>query len=291
MQNSIEHFTAIHSLLFVPALNDRFIANAHNRGADAVIFDLEDSIAPDRKTAARAAITSAITTVRPHGLPLLVRINNSPDLIEPDLRAAVAGGADAILFPKVDNVQQLQAADLLIARFERETGRAPGSTWVIALIESPIGLLNAPQIASSGGRLRGLGFGSEDYAAVLGIAPEPEAMSFPAQQVALAARAHGLAAWGLPGSIAGFDDVDAFAQLVRKAKAFGFTGALGIHPKQIESINQAFRPTDAELAYAQRVLTAYEDAVASGAGAVALDGKMIDVPVVERARRLLDMHA
>lgn len=287
MKNLRESFTTIHSLLFVPALNDRFIASAHTRGADAVIFDLEDSIALDRKAAARDALTSAVARVRPHGLPLLVRVNNAPDLLEADLQAAVAAGADAILIPKIDNAAMLNRADLLVGRFERDAGRVQGSTQFVALIESPIGLVNAVQIAQSGGRLRGLGFGSEDYAAVLGVAPEPEAMSFPAQQVALAARAHELAAWGLPGSIAGFDDVDAFEQLVRKAKLFGFTGALGIHPKQIEAINRAFRPSAEELAHARRVVDAYESAVASGAGAVALDGKMIDAPVVERAQRLL----
>jgi citrate lyase subunit beta/citryl-CoA lyase len=218
---------------------------------------------------------------------MLVRVNNDPGLLEADLQGAVAAGADAVLLPKIDDAGMLNRADLLVHQFERAVGREQGSTLFIALVESPRGLLNAPSIAQSCDRLRGLGFGSEDYAAVLGIAPEPEAMTFPAQQVALAARGNGLAAWGLPGSIAGFDDVNAFEQLVRKAKMFGFTGALGIHPKQIEVINRAFRPSEEELAHARRVIDAYDSAVASGAGAVALDGKMIDAPVVERARRLL----
>jgi citrate lyase subunit beta/citryl-CoA lyase len=287
MKNSRRNFATIHSLLFVPALNDRFIASAHTRGADGVIFDLEDSISLDRKAAARDALASAVARVRPHGLPLLVRVNNAPDLLEQDLQAAVAAGADAILLPKIDNAEMLVAANLLVTGFERDAGREQGSTEFIALIESPKGLLNAAEIARIPSRLGGLGFGSEDYAAVLGVAPDVEAMTFPAQQVALAARAHGLAAWGLPGSIAGFEDVNAFERLVRMAKAFGFTGALGIHPKQIEAINNAFRPSAEELAYARRVVAAYETAAASGAGAVALDGKMIDAPVVERARRLL----
>jgi citrate lyase subunit beta/citryl-CoA lyase len=287
MKNLRNRFTTINSLLFVPTLNDRFIANAHTRGADAVVFDLEDSIALDRKAVARGALASAVLRVRPHGMPLLVRVNNAPDLLEADLQAAVTAGADALLLPKIDNAEMLKRMDRLVSQFESDAAREHGSTQFIALIESPKALLNAAEIAQSGGRLRGLGFGSEDYAAVLGIDPEPEAMTFPAQQVALAARAHDLAAWGLPGSIAGFDDVNAFEQLVRKAKMFGFTGALGIHPQQIEAINIAFRPSAAELAYARRVVEAYESAVASGAGAVALDGKMIDAPVVERARRLL----
>jgi citrate lyase subunit beta/citryl-CoA lyase len=287
MKNSDVSFNALHSMLFVPALSERFIANAHARGADAVIFDLEDSIPPDHKIAARDALGSAVARVRPHGLPVLVRVNNLPHLFEADLHAAAAAGVDAVLIPKVDTPDLLREADLLMSRFERDSGRTQGTISFIALVESPLGLLNVAQIAQSGGRLRGLGFGSEDFAAVLGIAPEVEAMSLPAQQIALAARAYGLAAWGLPGSIADFGDLDAFEKLLHKAKAYGFTGALGIHPKQVELINRVFRPSAAELAHAQRVIDAYESALANGAGAVALDGKMIDAPVVERARRLL----
>lgn len=282
-----ETFDSLHSLLFVPALNDKFIDRAHERGADAVIFDLEDSIAYDRKKAARDALGPALSRVRPHGLPLLVRVNNLPELIERDLQAAVAAGADAILLPKIDTPDMLRDADRIITAFEREAKREAGAVKYIALIESPTGLFNMADILRTGGRLRGLGFGSEDFAAALGVEPDADALSAPAQRVALDARAFGLAAWGLPGSIANFDDVQAFAALLRKAKAYGFTGALGIHPKQIEVINSAFRPSEEDLARARRIVDAYEQALAGGAGAVALDGRMIDAPIVARARRLL----
>ena len=280
-------FNTLRSLLFVPALNDKFIDGAHTRGAEGVIFDLEDSIIHDRKLAARNALASAVARVRPHGLPLLVRVNNLPELLEGDLRAAVTAGADAILIPKVDTPDLLRDADRLITSFEQKANRKPGSIKYMALIESPKGMFNIAQILQTGGRLRGLGFGSEDFAASLGIEPDADALSVPAQNMALAARAFDLAAWGLPGSIADFNDVQAFEHLVRKAKAFGFTGALGIHPKQIELINTAFRPSLEDLAQAQRIIDAYQQALDNGAGAVALDGKMIDAPVVERARRLV----
>ncbi len=282
-----DNFNTLRSLLFVPALNDKFIKGAHTRGAQGVIFDLEDSIIYDRKLAARDALDSAIAQVRPHGLPLLVRINNLPELLEGDLRAAVMAGADAILIPKVDTPELLRDAHRLITSFEKEAQRTAGSVKYIALIESPKGVFNIGQILQTGGRLRGLGFGSEDFAASLGVEPDADTLAVPAQNVALAARAFDLAAWGLPGSIADFNDVQGFEKLVRKAKAFGFTGALGIHPKQIETINAAFRPSPEDLAQAQRIIDAYQQALDSGAGAVALDGKMIDAPVVERARRLI----
>jgi citrate lyase subunit beta/citryl-CoA lyase len=280
-------FNTLHSLLFVPALNEKFIASAHTRQADAVIFDLEDSIINTQKNAAREALSSALASVRPHGLPMLVRVNNEAVHFEADVRAAVRAGADAIMIPKTDDADLLLEADQIISKFEFEFTRQPGTVKFIALIESPKGLFNIASILQTQGRLIGLGFGSEDFAASLGVEPDADALSEPAQRIALAARAFDMLAWGLPGSIANFNDLPAFEQLVRKAKAFGFTGALGIHPKQITAINAAFRPSAAELSQAERIVAAYQQALDAGLGAVALDGKMIDAPVVERARRLM----
>ena len=280
-------FNTLHSLLFVPALNEKFIASAHTRQADAVIFDLEDSIIHTQKNAAREALFSALGQVRPHGLPMLVRVNNEAVHFEADVRAAVRAGADAILIPKTDDADILIEVDQLISQFEFEFTRQPGTVKFIALIESPKGLFNIASILQTQGRLIGLGFGSEDFAASLGVEPDAYALSEPAQRIALAARAFDMLAWGLPGSIANFNDLPAFEQLVRKAKAFGFTGALAIHPNQISAINAAFRPSAAELALAERIIAAYQLAQDAGLGAVALDGKMIDAPVVERARRLM----
>jgi citrate lyase subunit beta/citryl-CoA lyase len=281
-------FNTLHSLLFIPALNEKFIVNAHTRQADAVIFDLEDSIIQSQKNAAREALFAALDHVRPHGLPMLVRVNNEAVHFEADLRAAVRAGATAILIPKTDDADLLIEADQLISKFEFEFTRQPGTVKLIALIESPKGLFNIAPILQTQGRLIGLGFGSEDFAASLGVEPDAYALSEPAQRVALAARAFDMLAWGLPGSIADFNDLPAFELLVRKAKAFGFTGALAIHPKQVAAINAAFRPSAAELALAERIIAAYQLAQDSGSGAAALDGKMIDAPVVERARRVLE---
>ncbi|QJC57360.1 Citrate lyase subunit beta [Polaromonas vacuolata] len=281
-------FNTLHSLLFVPALNEKFIASAHTRQADAVIFDLEDSIIHTQKNTAREALFSALGQVRPHGLPMLVRVNNEAVHFEADVRAAVRAGADAILIPKTDDADILIEVDQLISQFEFEFTRQPGTVKFIALIESPKGLFNIASILQTQGRLIGLGFGSEDFAASLGVEPDAYALSEPAQRIALAARAFDMLAWGLPGSISNFNDLPAFEQLVRKAKAFGFTGALAIHPNQISAINAAFRPSAAELALAERIIAAYQLAQDAGLGAVALDGKMIDAPVVERARRLME---
>lgn len=281
-------YNTLRSLLFVPALNDRFIASAHTRSADGIVLDLEDSIIPERKADARAALDAAVKSLQPHGLPLFVRINNVDGLREADLRSAVQSGADALLIPKIDTADMLHRADEMIRGFEGEAGRPEGSVKYIALIESPLGVLNLQQIVTASPRLRGLGFGVEDYAALLGVDPTPDALSVPAQMVAIAARAYDLAAWGIAGSIGDFNDTEGFLQLVRRARTLGFTGTLGIHPKQIGVINAGFRPSEQELELARRIIEAFETAQRQGSGAVALDGKMIDVPIVERARRLLE---
>lgn len=280
-------FNMLRSMLFVPALNERFIAKAHTRGAQGLILDLEDSIVAERKRDARAALEGAVATLRKHDLPVLVRVNNQPDLLNDDLTAAVRAGADAVLVPKINAAAMLQAVDRVLVDAERASGRTEGSVRYIVLIEDPLGMLNLSTIACASPRLCGMGFGSEDYARELGVDPTEGALAVPAQLMAIAARAHGLAALGVPGSIGDFNDVDDFCRLVRKGRTMGFTGALGIHPKQIIAINRAFRPTPEEAAYAQRVVDAYEEAQRKGAGAVALEGKMIDAPIVVRARHTL----
>lgn len=280
-------YNTMRSLLFVPALNDKFIDTAHSRGAHAIILDLEDAITDDKKGEARAALSGAVQRIRPHAIPVLARVNNDPALLEDDLRAAVLARVDAIMIPKIDSPDMLRHSAGLISLFEREAEIEQGSIKILALVESPLGMFNLREIAQASPRLAGLGFGSEDYASCLGIEPTVQALSMPAQQLAMVARAFNLAALGIPGSIGDFRDTDAFLRLVRQAKSYGFTGTPGIHPKQIAVINEAFQPNAVEIEHARRVLQTYEEAQSKGAGAVALDGKMIDLPIVERARRTL----
>jgi citrate lyase subunit beta/citryl-CoA lyase len=158
------------------------------------------------------------------------------------------------------------------------------------LLETPRGVLAAAQVASHEA-LCALGFGAEDYAGALGVPPEPAALTWPAHQVLTCAHAYGLACWGLAGSIAVVDDVGGFEQTVRAGRAMGFTGSVCIHPKQVPIVNRGFSPTADERAWAARVVAADEAARAAGLGAVLLDGRMIDRPIVERARRWLDFPA
>jgi citrate lyase subunit beta/citryl-CoA lyase len=161
---------------------------------------------------------------------------------------------------------------------------------IAALLETPRGVLAAAQVAPHQS-LCALGFGAEDYAGALGVPPEPAALTWPAHQVLTCAHAYGLACWGLAGSIAVVDDVEGFEQTVRAGRAMGFTGSVCIHPKQVPIVNRGFSPTADERAWAARVVAADEAARAAGLGAVLLDGRMIDRPIVERARRWLDFPA
>lgn len=278
------------SMLFIPADAERFLAKAGQRGADALILDLEDGVAPSAKDSARAALAGAIAQLRPAGVPIWVRVNAVSERLESDLRAAVNAGAHGVLMPKVDAPAELHALGSLLDRVEADAGRAAGSTRVMALLESPASLIDAPAIGRASRRLDALVFGVEDFAATLGIAPHPEAMTGPAQTVVIAAAAAGLQPIGLPGSVADFSDPSAYRALVEHARRIGLRGSVCIHPSQVAVVNQVFGGSDEEIARARALLAAFDAALAEGRGAVAHDGRMVDEPIARRARALLARH-
>lgn len=274
------------SLLFIPATSERFVASAAKRGADAVILDLEDSIAPEAKVAARAALAVHVPRLVGEGVTVFVRVNGG-DLAADDFAAAALPGVTAILVPKIESSAALRGAQRALNAAERANGLARCAIGVIALLEGPNAVLDARSIAAVGGSLIGLGFGSEDFAAAMGVRPTMESLLVPAQMVAMAARGAGVQSFGLPGSIAGFQDLEELAALAAKARAIGFTGAVCIHPAQVPIVNAAFSPSAEELAWAQAVVEAFDAALARGKSAVAVQGRMVDPPVYEQAKRLL----
>jgi len=275
--NSVD-LHALRSALFVPLADERFIAKAHERGADALLLDLEDSVPPARKAEARARLPEAARRLARQGATVMVRVNSSPDLLADDLQAAAQARVAAVFLPKVESAQQIAAADGLLGG---------SATRLVAMLESPAAVLDAVAIARAGARLAGLVFGSEDYCGALGIASERAALDWPAQMVATAARARGLAAFGQPGPLTEIVDMDPFAQLLERAKAMGFTGALCIHPKQVAVANRVHAPSADEIALARETVAAFEAALREGRGAFALRGRMIDAPVVDQARATL----
>jgi citrate lyase subunit beta/citryl-CoA lyase len=270
--------TSLRSALFVPLADERFLAKAHERGADALLLDLEDSVPPAQKAAARARLPEAAKQLAAKGAVVMVRINSAPDLVADDLNAAAHAAVSVVFLPKVES-----AAQLLVA--EKQLGNS--AAQLVAMLESPAAVLNAVEIAKAGKRLAGMVFGSEDYCGLLGIASDKAALDWPAQMVATAARARGLAALGQPGPVAEIADMDAYARLLGRARAMGFTGTLCIHPKQVAVANRVHSPTEEEIALAKEIVAAFEVAVREGRGAFALHGRMIDAPVVDQARAVL----
>ncbi|TFZ05565.1 CoA ester lyase [Ramlibacter henchirensis] len=276
------------SMLFVPADTDRFLAKAGQRGADALILDLEDAVARPAKPAARANLAAFVPRLQESaGVPIYVRVNNEPDLLAADLEASIAAGADGLLVPKVESPRQVVQLDAEMRALEERFGRPSGGIRVVALLESPLAICNAPAIAQSSPRLAALLFGTEDFGAATGIASAPEGMAMPAQMLALAAAAAGLQPMGLPGTVAEFTDMQAYRAVALKAKAIGMRGAICIHPAQVPVINEVFGGTSEEADNARRLLEVFDASVAAGRGAVAHEGRMIDEPIAIKARKFL----
>lgn len=269
------------SLLFVPATSEHLWEKASQRGADAVVIDLEDAIPIHRKDEARAMAPKAIQLLKNKGLEVVLRVNSDPTLWQHDLVGMPLLSLSAIMLPKVENKEQVEAFSKALAKL---SGASPPP--VAALLETPLGVLATAQIASHPS-LCALGFGAEDYSGAIGVHPNALALTWPAQQVITGAHAYGLQCWGMAGSIAEVKDLEAFAKDVAYARGIGFTGSVCIHPNQVAIVNRGFSPSEKELEWACKVVEADQAAHAKGLGAVLLDGKMIDKPVVDRARRWL----
>lgn len=271
------------SLLFVPATSGHLLAKAAQRGADALVVDLEDAVPAARKLEARGLAAEAVVALASQA-PVLLRVNAEPDLLALDLASVPLDRLAAVMLPKVESAGQVQDLAAALARLAPQRATP---LPIVALLESARGVVQAAQIAQAHPSLGALGFGAEDYAAEMSVAPHPLSLRWPAQQVTTCARAWQLACWGLPGSVAGIDDLQDFGALVAEARALGFTGTVCIHPRQVGVANAGFGPTDQELDWARRVVAADGDAQARGVGVVTLDGRMVDRPIVERARRWL----
>jgi citrate lyase subunit beta/citryl-CoA lyase len=287
------------SLMFVPAHRPRMVQRALGLGEfvsndlDVAILDLEDGVPPDEKDRARAAIASALGLAsNGEGPARYVRVNRDAGARDADFAAILRPGLDGIVAPKVDRPEEV--AEMARDLDEREDAvRIPrGSIRIMPSIESAQGLLAAHAIASSSDRVIGLVFGAEDFARDLGLPAEREAeaadLLYARSAVVVAAiAARRLAIDGIWPDVT--DEVGLRRDAVQ-ARRLGFSGKSAIHPGQIATINDVFTPSPAEVSHARRVIDAFDGAQAKGLGAVALDGKMLDQPIVERARRTIAIH-
>jgi citrate lyase subunit beta/citryl-CoA lyase len=278
------------SILYVPGNVPKFIDKAHERGADCVLVDLEDSVQPAQKPEARAMLAETMSKVARGGADVAVRINRPMRLAVADIEAAVRPGLSALFVTKTESVQHLRLLDEMVTELEKERGLPLGGIGFAAMIEHPRALAHINDIAEHGPRVIAMMLGGEDFAMETGSVPGDETLELPKRMVAFAAQAHGVPMLGILGTVADYSDPEAYRKSAERARRFGFSGGTCIHPGLVTALNEAYTPKEEEVAYALKLIEADKQAAAEGRGSFSVDGKMIDIPVIDRARKLLSRH-
>lgn len=271
------------SVLYMPGANERALEKAKTLPADALILDLEDAVAPDAKVDARKRVCEAAASDEYGEREIIIRVNGfGTQWHDDDLRAAAEAGPDAVLVPKVNSAAEVHAIEGALA-----AGGAPDRTTIWAMVETPIAMLHAHDIAAASDRLTVLVMGTNDLANELhaehvpGRAPLLGGLSL----CLLAARAAGKEI--LDGVYNDVKDLPGFEAECVQGKQFGFDGKTLIHPGQIEPCNRIFAPSEEDVAKSRRIIEAFEEATSQGRGVVTVDGRMIEILHVDNARRIL----
>lgn len=278
------------SLIFVPGIREGMIEKARGFAADVIVLDLEDSVPPAEKEQARKIVRRAIPVLAGLGHTVHVRVNPvDSGLARDDLAAVVCPELSGIGLPKAESAQDVRDIDVLIREQEMEHGVKPGTLALIPAIESARGVLRCEEICRASTRLTAITLGADDYTADLGVhrTREGRELDHARQVMAVCARAAGIVALDTP--FADFRDEEGLLRESEWVRSLGFKGKYLIHPGQIEPVNRVFRPTEEEVAYARRVVAAFEAEVARGHAAVQVDGRMVDTPVAKRARALIEL--
>jgi len=278
------------SLMSVPVNVDKFVDGAHTRGADCIMLDLEDSIPEHEKDHARTLVARAVEKVSRGSADICVRANCPIEHAVRDIEQAVSPLVDAIALPKIDSASHLRILDDLVSRLEEKRGIPVGKTRFFVLVETADAYNRLYEIAHAVERTAGMLLGSEDLAAECDMAPTPETLLHYKQEMIVCAKSAGLMPLGFIDSLAGISDWEEFRRMVQRSRRFGYMGAVCIHPRQVQIANEEFRPPLDEVEYARKIVALDEEAAKTGSAAFPLDGKMIDVPVVRRARRLIARH-
>jgi len=282
------------TMMFVPGNNPGMMADAHIYGPDSIMLDLEDSVTMAEKDAARLLVYNALKTIDYGDTEMVVRINplNTP-YGKKDVEAVVKAGVDVIRMPKTETADEVREVEAEILKWETELG-CVGRTKIMAAIESALGIVNAYPIATASKRMMGIALGAEDYCANLktqrtqGDNPNFGIELLLARQtIVVAARAAGIDA--LDTVYSNLNDMDTFRREVELIKALGFDGKSIINPRQIEIINEVFAPKEKDIEKALKILAAIKEAEAKGSGVIAVNGKMVDKPVVIRAQHTIDL--
>ncbi len=275
--------------MFIPGNNPSMMQDAYIYHPDSIMLDLEDSVTVAEKDAARLLVYQALKTVDYGTIERVVRINPlSTPYGKKDIEAVVKGGVDVIRMPKTETADEVREVEAEIEKVEKELG-CEGRTLIMAAIESALGIVNAYNIATASKRMMGIALGAEDYSANLKTQRTKEGteLQLARETIVVAARAAGIDA--LDTVFSNLNDMDAFRAEVELIKRMGFDGKSIINPRQIEIVNEVFAPKEKDIEKARIILAAMKEAAERGSGVVAVNGKMVDRPVVIRAQRTIDL--
>ena len=278
----------LRTLLVVPGNRQNMIEKAQTLPADVLVLDLEDSVPAAEKANARALVRDSIAGLALKGRRVFVRINSlASGYAQQDLEAVISDGSDGISQPKPSSGDEIRKVEAIIERLERDRGMRQGHVKLIPWVETAKGLLNAFEIASASPRVVGIAFGAEDFTLDTGMerTEEGSELLHPRVMVVIAAKAADVIAIDTPYN--DFRNEEGLIGEARLARSLGFEGKFVIHPSQIDPVNQVFRPSAEEVAHARRVVEAFGAAEAQGFASTSLEGKMIDIPQANRARKLL----
>ncbi len=276
-------------MMFVPGNNPGMMADAHIYGPDSIMLDLEDSVTMAEKDTARLLVYNALKSVDYGDTEMVVRINplNTP-YGKKDIEAVVKAGVDVIRMPKTETAEEVIEVEREIERVEKELG-CVDRTKIMAAIESALGICNAYAIATASPRMMGIALGAEDYCANLKTqrTPDGDELRLARETIVVAARAAGIDA--LDTVYSNLNDMETFRKEVEFIHRLGFDGKSIINPRQIEVVNEVFAPTEKAIEKARTILAAIKEAEKKGSGVIAVNGKMVDRPVVIRAQRTIDL--
>jgi citrate lyase subunit beta / citryl-CoA lyase len=278
------------SLMYVPVNVEKYVDKAHTRGADVIQLDLEDSVPPAEKERARTLIETAAARVRRGGADVVVRINRPLSLAVRDLEHAICRDVDGVALTKIDSASHVKLLDELVSEIEQKKGLESGHTKFITMIETADAFARIDEIPRASPRVVAMNIGGEDFALDCDMQPDDDVLLHPKQRMIIAARAAGVMPLGFIGTVAGFGDWDQFRAMVRRSRRFGFDGAGCIHPGQVAIVNEEYSPREEDIAYARKIVAMNTQTLQSGRGSFALDGKMIDIPIIVRAEKLIARH-
>jgi len=276
------------SMLFVPGDKEKMLLKSLALGADSVIWDLEDAVALTEKQTAKATICKTLQNITSAHVPIYIRVNSlGTNMLDVDLESVVQQGVYGILFPKAESSSQVKELDSILSRVEKQRGLPEGSVKVQCLLETCLGIIHAYAIASASPRVEAVCFGAEDFTLDLGTPRTRDGIESAYSRAAIAVAAGAAKVLAIDSVYSDLNDEEGLVNECRVVRQLGYRGKFAIHPKQLDVINREFSPSESELAFARKIVEAFKRPENVNAGVITVEGKMIDAPILERAKRLV----